>query len=247
MRFRPSFFPYTEPSVEADLGCIVCGGDGCRVCKATGWLEILGSGMVNPAVFEAVNARLGRAVYDPEEVTGFAFGLGIERVAMMRHGIDDIRLFYEKRHALPGAVPRMKLPLSWLREYVDAPEDPRQLGEDLTMAGFELDGIEGRGDDAVLDLDVTTNRVDCMNVYGLAREVAVIYGRPLRPLDLSFARPERRGRRRSRWRSRPRTCAPASPPACSTCASGRRPPGCGSGSSRWASARSTTSSTSPTT
>ncbi len=101
VRFRPSFFPYTEPSVEADLGCAVCGGTGalasgepCRVCKQTGWLEILGSGMVNPAVFEAVNARLGGKVYDPEEVTGFAFGLGIERVAMMRHGIDDIRLFY---------------------------------------------------------------------------------------------------------------------------------------------------------
>ena len=94
VRFRPSFFPYTEPSVEADLGCVVCGGKGCRVCKNTGWLEILGSGMVHPAVFEAVNARLGRKVYDPEEVTGFAFGLGIERVAMMRHGVDDIRLFY---------------------------------------------------------------------------------------------------------------------------------------------------------
>jgi len=95
VRFRPSFFPYTEPSVEADLGCIVCGGTGCRVCKGTGWVEILGSGMVNPAVFDAVNARLGRPVYDPEAVTGFAFGIGIERVAMMRHGIDDIRLFYE--------------------------------------------------------------------------------------------------------------------------------------------------------
>jgi len=101
VRFRASYFPYTEPSVEADLGCIVCGGSGrlstgpCRICKATGWLEILGSGMVNPAVFEAVNARLGRVAYDPEEVTGFAFGLGIERVAMVRHGIDDIRLFYE--------------------------------------------------------------------------------------------------------------------------------------------------------
>jgi phenylalanyl-tRNA synthetase alpha chain len=94
VRFRSSFFPYTEPSVEADLACIVCGGKGCRVCKQTGWLEILGSGMVDPAVFEAVNARLGRVVYDPEEVTGFAFGLGIERVAMMKHGIDDIRLFY---------------------------------------------------------------------------------------------------------------------------------------------------------
>jgi phenylalanyl-tRNA synthetase alpha chain len=94
VRFRPSFFPYTEPSVEADLGCVVCGGRGCRVCKNTGWLEILGSGMVHPAVFEAVNARLGRTVYDPDLVTGFAFGLGIERVAMMRHGVDDIRLFY---------------------------------------------------------------------------------------------------------------------------------------------------------
>jgi phenylalanyl-tRNA synthetase alpha chain len=94
VRFRPSFFPYTEPSVETDLGCIVCDGKGCRVCKGTGWVEILGSGMVNPAVFEAVNDRLGSPVYDPEEVTGFAFGIGIERVAMMRHGIDDIRLFY---------------------------------------------------------------------------------------------------------------------------------------------------------
>ncbi len=81
----------------------------------------------------------------------------------------------------------MKLPVSWLREYVDAPEDPGAIGEALTMVGFELGGIEGEGDDAVLDLDVTTNRVDAMNVYGLAREVAVIYDRPLRPLQLSFA------------------------------------------------------------
>jgi phenylalanyl-tRNA synthetase alpha chain len=94
VRFRPSYFPYTEPSVETDLGCVVCGGSGCRVCKGTGWLEILGSGMVHPAVFEAVNTRLGRTVYDPEEVTGFAFGLGIDRLAMVRHGVDDIRLFY---------------------------------------------------------------------------------------------------------------------------------------------------------
>jgi phenylalanyl-tRNA synthetase alpha chain len=95
VRFRASYFPYTEPSVEVDLGCVVCGGSGCRLCKQTGWIEILGSGMVDPAVFEAVNARLGRAVYDPEEVTGFAFGLGIERVCMIRHGVEDIRLFYE--------------------------------------------------------------------------------------------------------------------------------------------------------
>jgi phenylalanyl-tRNA synthetase beta chain len=81
----------------------------------------------------------------------------------------------------------MKLPVSWLREFVDAPEDPARIGEDLTMVGFALEGLEGEGDDAVLDLEVTTNRVDAMNVYGLAREVAVIYGRPLKPLELGFS------------------------------------------------------------
>ncbi len=105
VRFRPSFFPYTEPSVEVDLGCVVCGGTGCRVCKMTGWLEIMGSGMVHPAVFEAVNTRLGKVVYDPESVTGFAFGLGIDRVAMVRHGIDDIRLFYENDLRFLGQFP----------------------------------------------------------------------------------------------------------------------------------------------
>jgi phenylalanyl-tRNA synthetase alpha chain len=85
---RPSFFPYTEPSAEVLIGCVTCGGSGCPVCKRTGWLEILGCGMVHPAVFEAVG-------YDPDRYTGFAFGMGIERVAMLRYGIDDIRLFYE--------------------------------------------------------------------------------------------------------------------------------------------------------
>ncbi len=94
VRFRPSYFPYTEPSVEVDLGCVACAGRGCRVCKGTGWLEIMGSGMVNPGVFEAVNQRLGRVVYDPERVSGFAFGLGIERIAILRHDVGDIRLFY---------------------------------------------------------------------------------------------------------------------------------------------------------
>jgi phenylalanyl-tRNA synthetase alpha chain len=97
VRFRPSYFPYTEPSVEVDMGCSTCKGrkTGCRVCKETGWLEILGSGMVHPAVFEAVNRRLGKVVYDPEKVSGFAFGSGIERIAMIKYGISDIRLFYE--------------------------------------------------------------------------------------------------------------------------------------------------------
>ena len=88
IRLRPSFFPYTEPSAEVDISCQSCGGAGCGTCKHTGWLEILGSGMVHPAVFEAVG-------YDPEEVTGFAFGLGMERVAMLKYGVDDIRLFYD--------------------------------------------------------------------------------------------------------------------------------------------------------
>ena len=86
--FRPSFFPYTEPSAEVFIGCVFCEGSGCPVCKRTGWLEILGSGMVHPAVLEAVG-------YDPERYTGFAFGTGIERVAMLKYRVDDIRLFYE--------------------------------------------------------------------------------------------------------------------------------------------------------
>jgi phenylalanyl-tRNA synthetase alpha chain len=88
VRLRPSFFPYTEPSAEIDISCTSCRGAGCGTCKHTGWIEILGSGMVHPAVFEAVG-------YDPEQVTGFAFGLGMERVAMLKYGVDDIRLFYE--------------------------------------------------------------------------------------------------------------------------------------------------------
>lgn len=86
-RFRPSYFPFTEPSAEVDIRCVMCAGKGCRVCKETGWLEILGSGMTHPQVLRNVG-------YDPEEVTGFAFGMGVERVAMIKFGIDDIRQFY---------------------------------------------------------------------------------------------------------------------------------------------------------
>ena len=88
VRFRPSFFPFTEPSAEIDIGCILCGGAGCRVCKGSGWLEVLGAGMVHPRVFEMVG-------YDSELYTGFAFGLGVERITMLKYAIDDIRLFYE--------------------------------------------------------------------------------------------------------------------------------------------------------
>ena len=88
VRFRPSFFPFTCPSAEVDIQCVICGGKGCRVCSQTGWVEILGAGMVDPAVFKFVN-------YDSEKWTGFAFGLGIERIAMLKYGINDIRLFFE--------------------------------------------------------------------------------------------------------------------------------------------------------
>lgn len=88
LRFRPSFFPFTEPSAEVDIRCVICEGSGCRVCGQSGWLEILGSGMVDPAVFENVG-------YDSEKYTGFAFGLGLERMAMLKYGISDIRLFFE--------------------------------------------------------------------------------------------------------------------------------------------------------
>ncbi len=88
LRFRPSFFPFTEPSAEVDILCVICRGRGCRVCKQTGWIEILGAGMVHPAVFENVG-------YDTERYTGFAFGIGFERVAMLKYGIDDLRKFFE--------------------------------------------------------------------------------------------------------------------------------------------------------
>ena len=97
-RFRPSFFPYTEPSAELDISCAACGGKGCGMCKGTGWIEVLGSGMVHPAVFEAVG-------YDPERYTGFAFGVGIERLALLKWGIEDIRLFYENDLRFLGQFP----------------------------------------------------------------------------------------------------------------------------------------------
>jgi phenylalanyl-tRNA synthetase alpha chain len=94
VRFRPSFFPFTEPSAEVDMSCVLCGGTGrkdenpCRVCKETGWVEILGCGMVDPAVF----AKVG---YDPDEYVGFAFGLGVERITMLKYGVGDLRMFFE--------------------------------------------------------------------------------------------------------------------------------------------------------
>jgi len=88
VRFRPSFFPFTEPSAEVDIACVICGGKGCRVCKNTGWLEILGCGMIDPEVFKSVH-------YDSEYYSGFAFGMGLERIAMLKYGVSDLRLFFE--------------------------------------------------------------------------------------------------------------------------------------------------------
>ena len=88
IRFRPSYFPFTEPSAEVDMECVICGGGGCRVCKQSGWLEVMGCGMIHPRVFDYVNI-------DPESWSGFAFGMGVERLAMLRYGINDLRLFFE--------------------------------------------------------------------------------------------------------------------------------------------------------
>ena len=97
-RFFPSFFPFTEPSADVQISCIFCGGKGCRKCKHSGWIELLGCGMVDPAVFEAVNQRrieLGRdPIYDTRKISGFAFGMGVDRIAMMKYGISDIGLLY---------------------------------------------------------------------------------------------------------------------------------------------------------
>ncbi len=95
VRFRPSFFPFTEPSAEVDIQCVICKGKGCRTCGFTGWLEILGSGMVDPEVYKFVG-------YDQEEYTGFAFGMGIERIAMLKYGIEDIQLFYKNEMRFLG-------------------------------------------------------------------------------------------------------------------------------------------------
>ncbi|MEI6414461.1 MAG: phenylalanine--tRNA ligase subunit alpha [Pseudomonadota bacterium] len=88
IRFRPSYFPFTEPSAEVDMACVICGGSGCRVCKDSGWLEVLGCGMIHPAVFDAVRI-------DPTQFSGYAFGMGVERLTMLRYGVNDLRLFFE--------------------------------------------------------------------------------------------------------------------------------------------------------
>ena len=135
--FRPSFFPYTEPSAEVFISCVFCGGDGCPVCKKTGWLEILGSGMVHPAVLEAVG-------YDPDRLTGWAFGIGIDRIADSEvPGARHPRLL-RQRPAAAGAVCAVKILVSWLREFVPVTVSIEELADALTRHGFEV-GVDRSG------------------------------------------------------------------------------------------------------
>ena len=153
VRFRPSFFPYTEPSAEVDIRCFKCKGAGCPMCKRTGWIEILGSGMVHPAVFEAVG-------YNPDEVTGFAFGMGVERVAQLKWGVERHPPVLRERLALPGAVRPMKVLLSWIREFVDVKESAEEIGTLMCVRGLALEASSPTATIALMDFDVTANRPD---------------------------------------------------------------------------------------
>ena len=136
-RFRPGYYPFTEPSVAFDVECLVCGGSGCPACGRTGWMTILGAGMVHPVVLQYGGL-------DPERYQGFAFGMGPERIKMLKHGITRPAPVPRERPALPGAVP-MRVPLSWLREFVDVDLTPEALAERLTLLGMEVKGIDALG------------------------------------------------------------------------------------------------------
>ena len=133
VRFRTHYFPFTEPSMEPDVSCFNCGGAGCAICKHSGWIEMGGSGMVDPYLYEFVG-------WGPEEYTGFAFGMGIERTAQLRYGIAGIRAFWENDLRFLQAVP-MKIPLSWLREYVRVDATTAEIAEALSIGAAEVDGI----------------------------------------------------------------------------------------------------------
>ncbi len=138
-RFRPGYYPFTEPSVAFDVECLVCGGSGCPACSRTGWMTILGAGMVHPVVLQYGGL-------DPERYQGFAFGMGVERIANLRHGVGRPAPVHRERPPIPGAVP-MRVPLNWLRDYVDIELTPEQLAERLTVLGMEVKGIEAWGAD----------------------------------------------------------------------------------------------------
>ncbi len=187
MRLRPGYFPFVEPGCEYDISCGVCRGAGCRVCKTSGWIELGGAGMVHPAVFEAVGI-------DPERFTGFAFGLGIDRIAMMRHGIDDLRAADGERRALSGASFRSDRGSACCSlspgsgRCARSTPMPARSPRRLTARGLTVESIAAAGADTVLDVDVPANRPDCLGHRGLAREVAAAFGAALAPLP-----PEVRG------------------------------------------------------
>ena len=177
-RFYPSFFPFTEPSADMQVSCIFCGGKGCRKCKDSGWIELLGCGMVDPNVFEFVKHN----GYDSSKISGFAFGMGVERIAMLKYERRRDPAVLRGRRAVPGAV-RMRILPAWLREFVDIKADDRQLAEDLTSAGIAVESVAEEHGATIYEMDLTTNRVDAMNHYGVAREASAIYGVELKPFE----------------------------------------------------------------
>ncbi len=171
-QFRPSFFPYTEPSADVFIGCQMCKGSGCGMCKRTGWLEILGCGMVHPAVFEAVG-------YDPRRITGFAFGMGIERVAMLAYRAGRHPAVLRKRPALPGTVSDMKVSspgcgISW-RSRTACLSMRSRTRCTCPASSWRASSVEGVAEgDAVVDFEITANRPDTLSVIGLAREISAL-------------------------------------------------------------------------
>ena len=172
-RFIPTFFPFVEPGVDVAMSCIFCKGGGCPKCKGSGWIEIMGAGMVHPRVLQGV-------AIDPEEFTGFAFGLGIDRVALLKYGFPDLRLLFEGDERFPAAVrgARVKFSLEWLSDYVDVAAVGGADGARrcLDQAGIPVESVSTAGEDVILDAEITPNRPDAMGHRGLAREIAAMSG-----------------------------------------------------------------------
>ena len=199
------------------ISCIFCGGKGCRKCKHSGWIELLGCGMVDPAVFAFAAEK--QPAYDPKKICGFAFGMGVERIAMMKYGISEIGQFYAGDMRFLGQFGVASHENSdQVASQLICPSSPvtdAQLAEDLTLRGIAVEGIFdlGAGNGSLYEMDITTNRVDAMNHYGIAREAAAIYGVELKPLDVALPAAEpcreallrpHRSRRRLRPLHRPR-------------------------------------------